>query len=176
VTDDTARLRELALKATPGPWKLLWPEYDPEHKHPEFTNIWQWQEESGRCICDFPKLVPEARSEQAATAEFIAACDPQTIVALLDRLAAAESERNGAKAFVKIETNFRRYWQARAEAAESRERAARANALEEAAKVCDAEASVITSRTHKWTAMRCAKAIRALAVLDHEPQTHKGQA
>jgi len=113
---------------------------------------------------------------------------------LLDRLAAAEKEQDKRAAWLAqwiidnkggtpdlpawVWRSKQYYIEAceRAQAAESREREARANALEEAAKVCDAEASVITSRTHKWTVMRGAKAIRALAVLDHEPQTHKGQA
>ena len=70
MTIDTTKLRELAMKATPGPWYSKWPEErcawkDIGHsRHPVAY--------TGDCFDDAPN------------AEYIAATNPSTVLALLD--------------------------------------------------------------------------------------------
>lgn len=72
MTIDTTKLRELAMKATPGPWYSNWPEErcawkDIGHsRHPVAY--------TGDCFDDAPN------------AEYIAATNPATVLALLDAL------------------------------------------------------------------------------------------
>ena len=72
MTIDTTKLRELAMKATPGPWYSKWPEErcawkDIGHsRHPVAY--------TGDCFDDAPN------------AEYIAATNPSTVLALLDEL------------------------------------------------------------------------------------------
>lgn len=75
MTIDRKRLRELALAATPGPWTYEEEEYAPERVR-------------------FPDgqfaTVNGDSAETCETAAFIAAANPQTILALLDALDAAQ--------------------------------------------------------------------------------------
>lgn len=69
---DTARLIELAGKATPGPWEL----------DREATNYFAVRGEGGQVVRTVISPNSMRRSEGLATAEFIAAADPYTITAL----------------------------------------------------------------------------------------------
>jgi hypothetical protein len=65
---DIEKLRELALKATPGPWQATcWEEP-------------QWAVGPGKY--QFVAVTSQANDEANAT--YIAACDPQTILALIE--------------------------------------------------------------------------------------------
>ena len=73
MTIDTTKLRELAQKATPGPWEQI--------NHIVFT-------ETG----DLEWVVANARSGNSIIdAEYIAAANPATVLALLDKLDGTES-------------------------------------------------------------------------------------
>lgn len=76
------RLRELAEKATQGPWET---EYD-NHGNGGFSEWYNVGPKTGR-----PR-VAEVHSGEA-NAAYIAAANPATILALLDRLEQAERER-----------------------------------------------------------------------------------
>lgn len=70
MTIDTIKLRELAQKATPGPWYSKWPEERCAWKdigHSRYPVAY-----TGDCFDD------------AQNAEFIAAANPATVLALLD--------------------------------------------------------------------------------------------
>lgn len=68
MTVDTTKLRELAQKATPGPWEQI--------NHIVFT-------ETG----DLEWVVANARSGNSIIdAEYIAAANPATVLALLDEI------------------------------------------------------------------------------------------
>lgn len=83
MTDD--ELRELANKATPGPWRFF---------DLQMRNHWAGIAVVARdpsdplCECD----VAELRKGSEHNAAFIAAADPVTILSLLDRLNAAASK------------------------------------------------------------------------------------
>lgn len=77
-----ADLRRLALAATPGPWLLL-------KGDDEFLSAVQRQREGGFSVAG---LTPK---QGRADAAYIAAANPAAMVALLDRLAAAE--KNAAR-------------------------------------------------------------------------------
>lgn len=91
MTIDTARLLELAEKASPGPWGI---------SESEVVGIVQkWADDSGiHYGQDIVEAIGvayvafedgEERNEQVfRDAEFIAACDPTTVIALLDNMAA----------------------------------------------------------------------------------------
>ena len=77
MTVDTTKLRELAQKATPGPWYSKWPEERCAWKdigHSRYPVAY-----TGDCFDDAPN------------AEFIAAANPSAVLALLDKLDGTES-------------------------------------------------------------------------------------
>lgn len=71
MTIDTKRLRELAEAATPGPWK---------EQH--------WKGAPDGCVYSSNEWVSNASVENAS---FIAAANPQTVIALLDEIDAFRS-------------------------------------------------------------------------------------
>lgn len=71
MTIDTKRLRELAEKATPGPWR----------SNPRTAKVYYLA--SGGDSADLSYILSE---NEASDAEFIAATDPQTVLALLDEI------------------------------------------------------------------------------------------
>ena len=82
MTIDTTKLRELANKATTGPWEQI--------NHIVFT-------ETG----DLEWVVANARSGNSIIdAKYIAAANPATVLALLDELDAANTSRRAAQARV----------------------------------------------------------------------------
>lgn len=89
---DTKELRRLAQEATPGPWKML-PVGDGRQKFAvagsEFLSILTVTDEGG---ATFGTVYDDA------DAKFIAAANPATVSELLDRLEAAEKERDNANA------------------------------------------------------------------------------
>lgn len=73
MSTDYTRLRELAEKATPGPWQTGSAIYG----HDFHETIYVTPEVGHRTICDIT-------DRHSGNAEFIAAVDPQTVIALLD--------------------------------------------------------------------------------------------
>ena len=90
MTPDTMALRRLAEAATPGPWRHFHHATSGTNavKHDGRTDIVAWQG-----FDDSDRKEPR----HAANAEYIAACDPQTILALLDRLDALEKVAEAAQ-------------------------------------------------------------------------------
>lgn len=97
VTIDTARLRELAMKATPGEWHVLsapWrgPYDDPKviagHTDPHIAKY--------VCECVCPEDWDEDDEKESDRAEYdaryIAALSPAVVMELLDRLEKAEAK------------------------------------------------------------------------------------
>jgi hypothetical protein len=80
---DLKRLRELAEAATPGPWMAI-----NHQKHLGDHNVeqawWSVDSKGGR--------IADIERHKAANAAFIAAANPQTVIALLDDLAAAHKQ------------------------------------------------------------------------------------
>jgi len=77
MTIDTQRLRELAQAATPGPWYSKWPEERCAWKdigHSRYPVAY-----TGDCFDDAPN------------AEYIAAANPATVLALLEKIDGTES-------------------------------------------------------------------------------------
>jgi hypothetical protein len=76
MTIDTTKLRELAQTARPGPW---------ERDICQIDKMWL----KGRlqeCVTNQDAIVMAVTAEDDATAEFIAAANPATVLALLDEL------------------------------------------------------------------------------------------
>lgn len=89
-------LRDAAEKATMGPWSYHGPDCcedddsDCDATGPE-AQVMYYGDSSGQCI---------AETWANADAHFIAAANPQTILALLDALTRTEQERDAARAAV----------------------------------------------------------------------------
>ena len=83
MTIDTTKLRELAQKATPGPWTYFpYPKYKEHHVSLPIDG-------SGMTMPLFPDGCQTSR--QREDAEYIAAANPSTVLALLDKLDGTES-------------------------------------------------------------------------------------
>ena len=91
---DLAAMRARALAATPGPWRA-----GAVEKRSVFAPYAGALEGPGG-ERNLLRLNPYFRVE--ADAAHIAGCDPQTILALLDRLEQAERERDEARAEVAV--------------------------------------------------------------------------
>lgn len=101
---DTKKLRELAAKATPGPWKS---ELDKFEDYEIVATVADEKVELLACLDAVSVSAPyqeedhrEAwalakQSQALRDAEFIAACSPSTIVALCDALDAADALADG---------------------------------------------------------------------------------
>lgn len=76
--EDRARLRDLAAKATPGPWVRTGRDGRDYSLSPA----------TGALLVDYAPI-----KQKCADAVYIAAADPATVTALLDALDAAEAER-----------------------------------------------------------------------------------
>lgn len=91
--DELQRLRELASKATPGPWKT-----DEAPRLAGAINVdldgysRQVAHADGQAAMFDDKRGMETHEVQAANARFIAAASPSTVLALLDRIASLESQ------------------------------------------------------------------------------------
>ncbi len=83
MTIDTQRLRELAQKATPGSWYSKWPEE--RCTWVDIGNSRYPVAYTGDCFNDAPN------------AEYIAAANPATVLALLDELQAMREDLNDAR-------------------------------------------------------------------------------
>ena len=83
---DTKELRKLAEAATPGPWNY----YDDSLSTGRIEIV-----ALGKTVTRIYRSVPE---EDGANAEFIAAANPQTIIALLDTIEAQAAEIEELKA------------------------------------------------------------------------------
>ena len=83
---DTKELRKLAEAATPGPWNY----YDDSLSTGRIEIV-----APGKTVTRIYRSVPE---EDGANAEFIAAANPQTIIALLDTIEAQAAEIERLKA------------------------------------------------------------------------------
>lgn len=101
-------LERLAKQATPGPWLR----HGPTEHHWDWAKVWTANsillEVNVHAYADvdaFRKAhefgTPEYKrgpEQPAANADFVAACDPQTILSLIARVRAAEAERDAARA------------------------------------------------------------------------------
>ncbi|HBP6808465.1 TPA: ead/Ea22-like family protein [Pseudomonas aeruginosa] len=79
---DHAELRRLAKAATPGPWTLYVPE---DYQGPDELPGYGVECAEGRAIV-WGALEPETGCQFDRDAEFIAAANPQAILALLDEI------------------------------------------------------------------------------------------
>lgn len=79
---DHAELRRLAKAATPGPWTLYVPE---DYQGPDELPGYGVECAEGRAIV-WGALEPETGCQFDRDAEFIAAANPNTILALLDEI------------------------------------------------------------------------------------------
>lgn len=82
IMSDYAELRRLAKAATPGPWTLYVPE---DYQGPEELPGYGVECAEGRAIV-WGALEPETGCQFDRDAEFIAAANPKTILALLDEI------------------------------------------------------------------------------------------
>lgn len=103
MTDKYAKLREAAEKATPGPW---------DHDGPE-SSIIVWSSENDR-VCFMTSDGPAK-----ANAAYIAAANPQVVLALLDHLAAEKARADAAEARVADLENLAMLMEAEGKAAEA---------------------------------------------------------
>ena len=90
-------LRRLARAATPGPWIAAGPSFGeslPKHLN-EVVVDREGDEDDGYSICNTPIGLDQECSDDMA---FIAAANPAAISELLDRLEAAEKERDALRA------------------------------------------------------------------------------
>ncbi|HCH0514881.1 TPA: ead/Ea22-like family protein [Pseudomonas aeruginosa] len=85
---DHAELRRLAKAATPGPWTLYVPE---DYQGPEELPGYGVECAEGRAIV-WGALEPETGCQFDRDAEFIAAANPKTILALLDEIDGLKAE------------------------------------------------------------------------------------
>ncbi|HBO9008113.1 TPA: ead/Ea22-like family protein [Pseudomonas aeruginosa] len=85
---DHAELRRLAEAATPGPWTLYVPE---DYQGPEELPGYGVECAEGRAIV-WGALEPETGCQFDRDAEFIAAANPKTILALLDEIDGLKAE------------------------------------------------------------------------------------
>ncbi|HDL5068973.1 TPA: ead/Ea22-like family protein, partial [Pseudomonas aeruginosa] len=85
---DHAELRRLAKAATPGPWTLYVPE---DYQGPEELPGYGVECAEGRAIV-WGALEPETGCQFDRDAEFIAAANPNTILALLDEIDQLKAE------------------------------------------------------------------------------------
>ena len=83
---DLTKLKEMAERATPGPWTLYVPE---NYQGPEELPGYGVECAEGRAII-WGALEPETGCQFDRDAEFIASANPQTILGLLERLEKAE--------------------------------------------------------------------------------------
>ena len=90
MTTNHEHLREVAEKATPGPWQ--W--------HPGSDNVVAWNVEDID-IC----AVYQDAEDTKTTGEFIATFNPATAIALLDELAALRKENEGLRAAAEFASN-----------------------------------------------------------------------
>lgn len=98
---DTSNLRALAERATQDGWSVV----DGCRSHGPYIE----NKATGETVCDFyfiPRIggrrdEPVSFENADANAAYIAACDPQTIIALVDRNSALEKVAEAAKALQK---------------------------------------------------------------------------
>lgn len=108
---DKQALRNLARRATPGPWTM------------EHENIWYYENGYTKHLAYFCKGDDVDDSQDDVNTRYVAAADPSTVLALLDELEAKDKQINDLKA---TEAHSNAGWkkaheqEARAEAAEKR--------------------------------------------------------
>lgn len=77
---DKQALRNLALRATPGPWAM------------EHENIWYYENGYTKHLACFFQGDDVDDSQDDANTRYVAAADPSTVLALLDELEAKEAK------------------------------------------------------------------------------------
>ena len=86
-------LRKLAEAATPGPW------IEDSENHPDDISIWAGPADDGQFLgnmgTDHVRQLGVTCDVERANARFIAAANPQTILALLDELGQCKAQRDG---------------------------------------------------------------------------------
>ncbi len=101
---DHAELRRLAEAATPGPWTLYVPE---DYQGPEELPGYGVECAEGRAIV-WGALEPETGCQFDRDAEFIAAANPNTILALLDEIDQLKAENEVLRGALKPFAEFER--------------------------------------------------------------------
>ncbi|HHN2098504.1 TPA: ead/Ea22-like family protein [Pseudomonas aeruginosa] len=93
IISDHAELRRLAEAATPGPWTLYVPE---DYQGPEELPGYGVECAEGRAIV-WGALEPETGCQFDRDAEFIAAANPKTVLALLDEIDGLKAEKDALR-------------------------------------------------------------------------------
>ncbi|MCO2149825.1 ead/Ea22-like family protein [Pseudomonas aeruginosa] len=93
IMSDRAELRRLAKAATPGPWTLYVPE---DYQGPEELPGYGVECAEGRAIV-WGALEPETGCQFDRDAEFIAAANPKTVLALLDEIDGLKAEKDALR-------------------------------------------------------------------------------
>ncbi|HHX4272514.1 TPA: ead/Ea22-like family protein [Pseudomonas aeruginosa] len=93
IMSDRAELRRLAKAATPGPWTLYAPE---DYQGPEELPGYGVECAEGRAIV-WGALEPETGCQFDRDAEFIAAANPKTVLALLDEIDGLKAEKDALR-------------------------------------------------------------------------------
>ena len=93
IMTDHAELRRLAKAATPGPWTLYAPE---DYQGPEELPGYGVECAEGRAIV-WGALEPETGCQFDRDAEFIAAANPKTVLALLDEIDGLKAEKDALR-------------------------------------------------------------------------------
>lgn len=148
---DEGRLRELAGKATPGPW--FWDSYDRVKSEPASRRHYEWCKANGlrtgdntdgftdadwkRLAAEEPNttvlMIPKQRRNEGAEqrvndAFYLEAANPQTVLSLLDRLAAVRAERDQSRKAFKACVGLAKRFRARETGVEAERDAALARA------------------------------------------------
>ena len=97
---DYKRLRELALAATPGPWEQQLDGWTVRVTQSDTDK------ERGWPICMTHHSGPHRVEQEVADSAFIAAANPQTILALLDALEAAQERERRLREWLDNNTTF----------------------------------------------------------------------
>lgn len=101
---DHAELRRLAKAATPGPWTLYVPE---DYQGPEELPGYGVECAEGRAIV-WGALEPETGCQFDRDAEFIAAANPKTVLAVLDDIDRLKAENEALRGALKPFAEFER--------------------------------------------------------------------
>lgn len=156
MTIDTKAIRAAAEAATPGPWHAAGPSFG--MPLPKYINCVIVENEDGDAddICIAPIGCDEISTEDLT---YIATANPATVIALLDRLEAAETEVLEQARLLGIGGEKELALMAKLEAAEKEIQLVRNAALEEAAQVCEVNHHTVRPSPDSF---ECAAGIRCL--------------
>lgn len=105
---DKQALRNLALRATPGPWTM------------EHENIWYCENGYTKHLAYFCQGDDVDDSQDDANTRYVAAADPTTVLALLDELSESQADKANESSCADSTINLAIKWQMQCKAAEER--------------------------------------------------------